>query len=235
MGNNPITGVDPDGGFCIDTDGNPCPDGEFEGQINIDFYGNAWQWKDGGYSTLDAIYLDEVVLTGSARKFNPLENYSPLPGATPGVKDMQGCSECLIDGVSLSLEFANPIAKIPRTDYYGVGFEFGFASVYDPTTDTTAPEFFYTWSRTSERGVAFGLNLNYFGFKNRIDEPITAERLSGWGTSSGVNAILGYTVSGDGIYRLNRGSTYNVHTVSFGVGIDLGFTEWETLTNFFDK
>ncbi len=66
MGNNPITGVDSDGG-CVDGNGNPCPQGEFEGQLNADFAGNVWKWEDGTYNTTNPIALDEVILGGASK------------------------------------------------------------------------------------------------------------------------------------------------------------------------
>ena len=49
MGNNPINGVDPDGG-CWDSEGNPCPDGDI-GDTTVDGQGNTWTYGENGWNT----------------------------------------------------------------------------------------------------------------------------------------------------------------------------------------
>ena len=54
MGNNPVSMIDPDGGFCTDSEGNmiPCPDGysSFEGPSGIYVFD---RWEDGTWSYND--------------------------------------------------------------------------------------------------------------------------------------------------------------------------------------
>lgn len=49
MGNNPMNGVDPDGG-CWDSEGNPCPDGAI-GDTTLDGQGNTWTFGESGWDT----------------------------------------------------------------------------------------------------------------------------------------------------------------------------------------
>ncbi len=70
MGNNPINGVDPDGG-CWDKDGNRCADGKI-GDTYTDQYGATWIFGDNGWDT-NAYDAYGVTITGS---LNTLSSYS---------------------------------------------------------------------------------------------------------------------------------------------------------------
>ncbi len=217
MGNNPISNIDPDGGcvFCgIRT----------EDAINIAI---------AAQTQLNTVDLGIFNWNQGESMFGNFSftNVSPLPGVTPGIQDMKGTG--LVDGVSVSVEFASPV-KIPFTEYYGFGLEYGTVNLKNPSTNSDTFKSFLTGKTTKEPGVAFGFNVNYFGFENRTNEPITAERFTGQGTEAGGNLFLGYSISNDGVFELNKTHTYNVHSVSIGAGIDYGFSEWKTSTTVFE-
>jgi len=69
MGNNPINGVDPDGG-CWDEFGNPCPDGAL-GDVFTDYDGVEWTFGESGWDT-NAFASSDVFLTDYSRLLNDL-------------------------------------------------------------------------------------------------------------------------------------------------------------------
>ncbi|MDY7394237.1 RHS repeat-associated core domain-containing protein [Aureibaculum sp. 2210JD6-5] len=69
MGNNPINGVDSDGG-CWDEFGNPCPDGAL-GDVFTDYDGVEWTFGESGWDT-NAFASSAVFLTDYSRLLNDL-------------------------------------------------------------------------------------------------------------------------------------------------------------------
>nr|WP_176619859.1 RHS repeat-associated core domain-containing protein [Allomuricauda chongwuensis]NVN18057.1 hypothetical protein [Allomuricauda chongwuensis] len=223
MGNDPINGIDPDGGWKSRVGAWLWKTFNGGGEI-VGEKGN-WSVAQQGADGWDT-FVTNGDFAGKANQYMNL-NYTPLPGATIGAEDMKGADI----GVGVTIESALPI-RSPITGNYGDGFSFGL------TPSSEGYQSYYTRKVANESGLAFGISVDFFGFNNQINEPLTPTRLGGYGSEvSGSVLLLGASVATDGIYlqqlnghRIHQKPTYQSYGLSVGPGIDIGYTQWDTYT-----
>ena len=83
-------------------------------------------------------------------------------------------------------------------------------------------------------GVMFSLSWDVTYYDNHISDNMELRRIAGYGTVIDFGVWKGgYSKGSDGYYPLNQNPTYTSHTLSYGWGMDLGYTKWTTKTYVF--
>ena len=224
MGNDPINGIDPDGGWKTKLGAFLWKTFNGGGQI----VGTSGNWS---VAQQGADGFDTFITNGQFRDIGKSPgsgSISPLLGATPSINDMKGSG--LFQGVSISLEFASPF-KLPGDNGYGAGIEIGFIDL-ENTNSNSNIEWILTGKKATEPSFAMGININYLTVENRTNTPLNSSRLDGQGTEFSSSIILlGYSINSDAIDSQSKENTYNIHSVSIGLGIDLSLSKWTTDTH----
>ncbi|CAM1361436.1 hypothetical protein TSEDIMI_10006 [Tenacibaculum sediminilitoris] len=136
----------------------------------------------------------------------------------------------MIDGMSITFEIAIPINLEMRDHYpplYGYAISFGTYNNYG--TDEAGN--FFTHKVATTPGLAYGVSIDAISFENLRKNASIHSGLAGHGYEVGGNLIFGYSKSRD----ISLGNPHNAATLfsdsfSLGVGIDVGYSEWDTFT-----
>jgi RHS repeat-associated protein len=246
MGNNPISMIDPDGGYTGWLGAALAwVSGGFKGSIDhVGGKGNK-NYAISKFEFGEGLDSDGSIMLGAVRRdYGSIGSsggnklyWTPLPGATIHPDDMRGSS---FDGVSISLEFASPIdltrfnpnRRDDATPVYGYGFSLGSAYTTKGGNEIAG---FFAFKRATSPSISLGLSVDYIKFVSKNNDPNIAKRFAGPGKEFGGNLIFSYSVGVDSSdYRPNSFSpTFNTNTYSIGVGLDFGFSEWTTRTSVF--
>ncbi|TKG90729.1 hypothetical protein EYV94_22970 [Puteibacter caeruleilacunae] len=134
-----------------------------------------------------------------------------------------------IRGFGLSFEIAFPKKIVGGvSDTKGIGFDFGIFE------DEYGQGFYFTKKKSTKGGVAFGIAIEEWKTKNRSSfqlNGVSRDDIKGKGyeTSFGLGPYGG-AYGTDASADDNLEPMFKIQTISYGVGIDVGYVDWKTET-----
>ena len=123
-----------------------------------------------------------------------------------------------------TLAFSSPFSnKNARFDSGGYGISLGFFH------GTLTRGLYFTTMRGEGAMLSLSWDVTYYD--NHISDNIELNRITGNGTVIDFGVWKGgYSKGSDGYFPLNQKPTYTSHTLSYGWGMDVGYTKWTSKT-----